>query len=294
MGGLILTAIGIPQIITNIIRGSKATKDLSLASYLIWLGAAAFLTATSLIGHSSPLWIISNIAGVVESAILAAQVNISSPQPGNWKKTFLAAGAALIPAAALTLAGLFFWPAASAGLGGTAFAIAVALLYALNGPQIAMNYSLWQNHKRIPEGANPLMPGLVALGSLISLLAAASLGDVLWAVNSLIAIATSSIVLSQIFFPAAANGALSPVVRLYAKIKGIFTGLSDEAVRASVKSLASYKGGVWSATEYDVYRYGAYESLKARGASARQLALFETLCDGAPVIGGRFNSWSGD
>ncbi len=40
--------------------------------------------------------------------------------------------------------------------------------------------------------------------------------------------------------------------------------------------------------------YNTLESLKARGATEAQLAQFKKLCDEAPVIGGRFNPWSGD
>jgi hypothetical protein len=87
-------------------------------------------------------------------------------------------------------------------------------------PQIRMNYDLWQSSKRVPDGANPLMPGLVALGSLISVVAAYALGDVLWMVNSVIAIATSSIVLSQIFLPAAANAVLDPIMRVVRRFVG--------------------------------------------------------------------------
>ena len=70
--------------------------------------------------------------------------------------------------------------------------------------------------------------------------------------------------------------------------------VTDDQVKAAVASVVSSKGGVWSQTEYNMGYSNVYESLKSRGATKRQLELFKKLCDEAPVIGGRFNPWSGD
>ena len=70
--------------------------------------------------------------------------------------------------------------------------------------------------------------------------------------------------------------------------------LSDDAIRASAAGVISYKGRPWSSTEYNSVYYPALESLKVRGATKKQIALFEKLCADAPIRGGSFNPWSGD
>ncbi|MBI2789992.1 MAG: hypothetical protein HYX59_15080, partial [Elusimicrobia bacterium] len=70
--------------------------------------------------------------------------------------------------------------------------------------------------------------------------------------------------------------------------------VTDDEIASAAKSVASSKGGIWSQTEYNMAYYNTLESLKSRGATKKQLALFEKLCAEAPVIGGRFNPWSGD
>jgi hypothetical protein len=70
--------------------------------------------------------------------------------------------------------------------------------------------------------------------------------------------------------------------------------VTDEQIAAAARSVVSSKGGVWSQTEYNMGYYNTLERLKAEGASEAQLKKFQELCDAAPVIGGRFNPWSGD
>lgn len=70
--------------------------------------------------------------------------------------------------------------------------------------------------------------------------------------------------------------------------------VTDDEIASAAKSVASSKGGIWSQTEYNMAYYNTLESLKSRGATKKQIALFEKLCAEAPVIGGRFNPWSGD
>jgi hydroxymethylpyrimidine pyrophosphatase-like HAD family hydrolase len=70
--------------------------------------------------------------------------------------------------------------------------------------------------------------------------------------------------------------------------------VADSEIEGAAKSVVAYKGGVWSSTEYNMGYYTTLESLKTRGATKAQLERFRKLCDEAPVIGGRFNPWSGD
>ncbi|MDX6767926.1 MAG: hypothetical protein SF051_00215 [Elusimicrobiota bacterium] len=70
--------------------------------------------------------------------------------------------------------------------------------------------------------------------------------------------------------------------------------LTDAEVRATAASVISYKGRPWSSTEFNSVYYPALENLKARGATKRQVALFEKLVADAPIKGGSFNPWSGD
>jgi len=84
-------------------------------------------------------------------------------------------------------------------------------------------------------------------------------------------------------------GALAGVIK-----KGKKTKLSDADVRAAAAGAISYKGRPWSQTEYNMGYYNSLESLKSRGATKAQIALFEKLCAEAPIKGGSFNPWSGD
>jgi hypothetical protein len=70
--------------------------------------------------------------------------------------------------------------------------------------------------------------------------------------------------------------------------------VTDDEVRAAAAGAISYKGRPWSQTEYNMGYYNSLESLKQRGATKKQLALFEKLCADAPIKGGSFNPWSGD
>jgi hypothetical protein len=77
-------------------------------------------------------------------------------------------------------------------------------------------------------------------------------------------------------------------------VKAAKKKVSDDEIAAAAKSVVSSKGGIWSATEYNMGYYNTLENLTKRGATKAQLAAFRKLCDDAPVIGGRFNPWSGD
>lgn len=89
-------------------------------------------------------------------------------------------------------------------------------------------------------------------------------------------------------------GLLGMAGTLKGKGKAEKAAVTDEQIEAAARSVASSKGGVWSHTEYNMAYSNTYESLKKAGATEAQLKRFQELCDAAPVIGGRFNPWSGD
>jgi len=70
--------------------------------------------------------------------------------------------------------------------------------------------------------------------------------------------------------------------------------LMVEDVRQAAARATSHKGGTWSETEFNVGKYEIRESLKNRGATRRQLELYDKLVEAAPIIGGCFNRFSGD
>lgn len=76
--------------------------------------------------------------------------------------------------------------------------------------------------------------------------------------------------------------------------KAAAPAVTDEQIESAAKSVAANKGGIWSATEYNMAYYNTMEWLKKAGATEAQLKRFQELCDAAPVRGGRFNPWSGD
>lgn len=89
-------------------------------------------------------------------------------------------------------------------------------------------------------------------------------------------------------------GGMLGVGSLVRIIKGKKAKVTDDDVRSAANGAISYKGRPWSETEYNMGYYTALESLKSRGATKAQLALFEKLCAEAPIKGGSFNPWSGD
>ena len=83
--------------------------------------------------------------------------------------------------------------------------------------------------------------------------------------------------------------ALAGTIRAVKKPK-----VGDDEIAAAAKGVVTYKGGVWSETEYNVGYYNTIDDLRKRGATEAQIAAFKKLCDETPVIGGRFNPWAGD
>ena len=71
-------------------------------------------------------------------------------------------------------------------------------------------------------------------------------------------------------------------------------GVSGDRVRSAAQSAITYKGGIWSQTEYSANLASHRWGLERAGATRAQLAQFDELCAAAPVTGGRFNPYSGD
>ncbi|TPW19043.1 MAG: Uridine kinase, partial [Elusimicrobia bacterium] len=233
-----LTVIGIPQIVKNF-RGGKATvKDLVLSGNLIWFGAATLLSVVSIGNGASLWWNLANVAGVLESAIVVGQINAYKRDKAEMKATALTA----VGAASLVglIAAQAFMPL-KAWL-DLSFTGAMGLLWVLNAPQIRHNHQVWLKEGRVADGIAPLYPILVTVGSLLHLFTALVTGDVRWAINAVIGIATASIVLGQIYAPKTTNALLRPVIRLIESVLSRFAPRSSVAAAFAGASLAAFAG----------------------------------------------------
>lgn len=213
-GSIVLSVIGIPQILHLYKTKKEGVKDLAVGSTLIWFAAAVLLSAVSIGNGSSIWWNAANVAGVAESAAVLGQINYYKRDAKDLKATAKTVAASLAPLPFMALQA--FMPL-SAWV-SVAFWAAMGLLWVLNWPQIRQNYRIYQAEGRAPKGTSPLYPALVALGSLLHLYAAAMGGDVRWMMNAGIAILTAGIVLAQIFFPKAANSVVAPLIKLSEKL----------------------------------------------------------------------------
>ena len=70
--------------------------------------------------------------------------------------------------------------------------------------------------------------------------------------------------------------------------------VGNDEIDAAAQAVVSYKGGIWSQSEYDGGYFNAADDLRKRGATKEQMERFKKLCDEAPIIDGRFNRWAGD
>lgn len=220
IGSVVLSVIGLPQIYKNF-KHPEAVKDLVVASPLIWFAAATLLSVVSLGNGASMAWNAANIAGVVESATVVAQINAQKRDKKDLKATAITAAAVIAPVA--LIATQAFMPL-KAGV-DLAFTAAMGLLWVLNWPQIRQNYKLYKAEGRAPHGISPAWPGLVAGGSLLHLFAALAAHDYHWALNAIIAIVTSGAVLAQIYFPKAANAVVGPLAKLQDSLTGLLSKL---------------------------------------------------------------------
>lgn len=213
-GSILLSVIGVPQIVKNFKQGKEGVKDLAIASTLIWFAAATLLSVVSIGQGTSLWWNVANLAGVAESAIVLGQINYHQRSAKNLKLTALTVGATLAPIPLIAM-GLLF--PLSTWL-SVAFTAAMGLLWILNWPQVSQNFRIFQKEGRPPKGIAPLYPALVAIGSALHLYAALMGADFRWAMNAIIAIVTAGMVLAQIYTPRAANAVLGPLVKLTDKI----------------------------------------------------------------------------
>jgi adenylate kinase len=213
-GSVALSVIGIPQIVKNFKTGRDGVKDIAIASPLIWFAAATMLSVVSIGSGASLWWNVANIAGVIESGAVVAQINAYKRDAKELKATGLTAAAVLgvLP----LIAGAVFMPLSSWLT--VSFAAAMGLLWVLNWPQIRQNFKIFEKEGRAPQGIAPMYPALVIAGSLLHLYAAVMGGDLRWAINASIGILTAAIVLAQIYAPHATNAVVGPVVRLIERL----------------------------------------------------------------------------
>ncbi len=287
-GTAALTVLGVPQLVKNFREGAGAVKSLSLDSALIWLSAAALLTAVTVIGGSHWLFILGNVFGTVQALILTGQIVHHRAEPGMRAKALAVAGLLALG----ILGGAALSPALVASWGLKA---ALVLLLLINLPQIRMNHGFYAREKRVPPGIAPLYPLLVWGGSLFQLIAAVHLGDhpVVW--NAVGAILPTSLVLAQLFFPkqtfAVLEGLMKPLRRLWKRDAG--AGDEPYDVSPTTKKFLRGKGSVLS-------RYRAsFASLEETPADFKEMTDVFTTKGDADALFARFvalspkEAWTG-
>lgn len=207
-GSVVLTFIGIPQIIKNFRDGPEGTKGLAPASTLIWFSASVLLTVTSLLRGASVWWLASNAAGVIQSLIILAQLNGHRKDASLLKTSALVVGGMLAAAAPM----LFAVGLSGAAWAAVAFNTAMALLFVLNWPQIRKNYQIYKKDGTTPSSIAWQYMAMVVAGSILTGITAALTGDLFWLANSLMGIIMPAIVLGQIFLAKPVNAALDKVM----------------------------------------------------------------------------------
>ncbi|MEK7234919.1 MAG: hypothetical protein AAB268_13975 [Elusimicrobiota bacterium] len=233
-GSVALSVIGIPQIVKNFKAGRDGVKDLAIASPLIWFAAATMLSVVSIGSGASLWWNVANVAGVIESGVVVAQIDWHKRDAKELKATGLTAAAVLgvLP----LIAGAVFMPLSSWLT--VSFAAAMGLLWVLNWPQIRQNLKIFEKEGRAPQGIAPMYPALVIAGSLLHFYAAVMGGDLRWAINASIGILTAAIVLAQIYAPRATNSVVGPIVRLIERLlPGKAAPADADALQAKARAL---------------------------------------------------------
>lgn len=281
VGSLTLSSIGIPWIVKNFQSKPEDVKDVVMAGPLMWFAAASLLTLVSMGQGSSWLWNSANIAGIVESLVVIGQLNYFKKDPGTVKATL--ATVAGVSAVVALIASQALMPL-SVGL-TAAFSAAMAILWVLDAPQIRQNYHIFKDEGRAPQGISTLNKVLLVFGSLLHLYAAIMGGDLRWAINASVAIVMSSIVLSQMYLPRAANAVLGPVVWAAEKILGLF---SRRAAAAPIDRARALVASEFQGTDYlrfkgaDVDAKIAAILAKARALPGRSVIFLE-----APTAAGK-------
>ncbi len=70
--------------------------------------------------------------------------------------------------------------------------------------------------------------------------------------------------------------------------------LTDEEVKQVTEHVISFKGRPWSESEFNATKTNNRRQLAEDGATEEQLKEFDRIINEAPIIGGSFNTWSGD
>ncbi|MBI4056874.1 MAG: serine hydrolase [Elusimicrobia bacterium] len=215
VGSLILSAIGIPQIIKNFKFKAEATKHQPIGTYRIWFAAAVLLVTGYLLqGSQLPnVWpIVTSAAGMVESGVLITQLHGYSPEVGPKKKSFFVVVGSILFSLAWLFAPL---PLSMDKRAEWVGYCALALLPLISWPQIRGNYVMYRTQRATPVGIQPLYPFLLALGSALHLGLNIAHLNVLWGVNSLISMLSGLVVLGQIYSPQWMNNfLLMPFMKL--------------------------------------------------------------------------------
>jgi len=209
-GSVLLGGIGIPQIVKNFREGSKAVKDIPIGWPMMWFVASVLFSAVS-IGQGASIWWNSvNVAGVLESGTVLAQINYHRRDRAEMRASLLTVLGALAPLPLMAMQ--VFMPLTSwlqLALTG-----AIYLCWVMNWPQIKAYNSAFRKDGSRPEGLTPYTPALVAVGSLLHLYAALMSGNLNWAMNAIVAILGTGIVVAQYYFPRAANVLVTPAAKL--------------------------------------------------------------------------------
>ncbi len=197
-GTSLLSAVAIPQIVKNFKLKALATKNLSLMTNLGWAAVSALFLALSLIKHSSPFWVSSNLAGLLENSVLVSQILM-------YNQKGMRGALGVLPVAAVTAAAIF----GGISFPTVLFGAAIGLLTVSSIPQIVANFKLYRAEGKSPEGLSPLLPALALAGSILSLAVAVSQGNIYWILTNSVAIVMSALILAQIYAPGRANSILA-------------------------------------------------------------------------------------
>ncbi len=70
--------------------------------------------------------------------------------------------------------------------------------------------------------------------------------------------------------------------------------IADQKIKDLTSHVILFKGRPWSETEFKAMVAAVHDQLMEDGATKEQLQKFNQLIKTAPIIGGSFNTWSGD
>jgi hypothetical protein len=70
--------------------------------------------------------------------------------------------------------------------------------------------------------------------------------------------------------------------------------LSAKTVEKMAERVALFKGRPWSWSEFNATKSNVRRHIAEEGATEKQLEEFDRIIEKAPIVGGSFNTWSGD